>query len=490
MTPAIPFTSSLRRLPVTSSFLSFHHVTFSHEGQAEPLFADCTFAVAEGWTGIIGPNGSGKTTLLLLAVGTLAPAPGRITVPGEALYCAQRTDSPPPDLDDLLADQVPPVPEIRGRLGIDADWNARWDTLSHGERKRAQIGCALRRAPEVLAIDEPTNHVDAGTRRFLLDALRRFRGIGLLVSHDREMLDALCANCLVLDPHRAASQRVVLRPGGYSAAAATARAETERMRAELAEARARARALGAEVRQRRVEAAASRARLSKRGIDRKDHDAKGRIDMARISSRDRTAARQVREFQTRRTRAEEDARRVSLRKDYDVSLWFRSEPARRDTLFTFPAGGIPLGGGRVLEVPALSVAPRDRVALCGPNGSGKSTLVREIVSRLTLPPDRLVIMEQELDEQATARIAAELHSLPGEQLGRALTVVNLLGSDPERILESRVSVPAKRGRSSSPSASRVFPTSSSWTSPRTTSTCRPSSASGRPSGSARAASSS
>jgi ATPase subunit of ABC transporter with duplicated ATPase domains len=94
-------------------------------------------------------------------------------------------------------------------------------------------------------------------------------------------------------------------------------------------------------------------------------------------------------------------------------------------------------------VPALAAAPRDRVAVCGPNGSGKSTLVRAVSSRLTLAPERLVIMEQELDEQASARIAAELRALPGDRLGRALTVVNLLGSDPERILESRCLSPGE-----------------------------------------------
>jgi ATPase subunit of ABC transporter with duplicated ATPase domains len=144
----------------------------------------------------------------------------------------------------------------------------------------------------------------------------------------------------------------------------------------------------------------------------------------------------VRELSSRRGRAEEEAGRITLRKDYDISLWFRSETARRDTLFTLPGGEIPLGGGRLLEFPALFAAPRDRIALCGPNGSGKSTLVRAIAARLALPPDRLVIMPQELDAEESRRIALDLHSLPGDRLGRVLTVVNLLGSDPRRILES------------------------------------------------------
>ena len=54
------------------------------------------------------------------------------------------------------------------------------DTLSHGERKRSQIAVALWKQPELLALDEPTNHIDAAARRLLIDSLRQFRGVGLL----------------------------------------------------------------------------------------------------------------------------------------------------------------------------------------------------------------------------------------------------------------------------------------------------------------------
>jgi ATPase subunit of ABC transporter with duplicated ATPase domains len=430
------FHPAVRRRPVTASFISFHRVSFSYDSQAEPLLLDCTFAATEGWTGLVGPNGCGKTTILLLASGILQPSGGVVTIPGQALYCSQRTDDPPDGLEDFLGDRGPGASETRGRLEIQGDWAARWASLSHGERKRAQIGCALWREPEILAIDEPTNHVDAETRRFLLDGLRRYRGIGLLVSHDRALLDGLCRGCLMVDPLRAPAERVTMRRGGYTDAAAAARAETDHLRAQMTDARAEARALGAEVRQRRAQAVAARARLSKRRIGRKDIDARRRADLARMTGRDRSSARLVREMETRRGRAEQAAHRVTLKKDYDVSLWFHSERTRRDTLFAVPASEIPLGGGRVLAVPDLIAEPRDRIALCGPNGSGKSTLVRFIVASLSLPADRLVIMPQELDTEASTRLARELSSLPHEQLGRALTVVNLLGSDPRRILES------------------------------------------------------
>ena len=67
----------------------------------------------------------------------------------------------------------------------------------------------------MLRLDEPTNHVNDAARQMLAGALRQYPGIGLLVSHDRDLLDILCAQCLFLDPPRA-----VLRPGSWSGGAA------------------------------------------------------------------------------------------------------------------------------------------------------------------------------------------------------------------------------------------------------------------------------
>jgi IS5 family transposase len=84
----------------------------------------------------------------------------------------------------------------------------------------------------VLALYEPTNHVDSATREFLIDALGRFRGIGLLVSHDRALLDRLCTNCLMLKGGRGA-----LRPGNYTQAHAVAGREMQSRRREREQAK-------------------------------------------------------------------------------------------------------------------------------------------------------------------------------------------------------------------------------------------------------------
>ncbi|MFI5369273.1 MAG: ATP-binding cassette domain-containing protein, partial [Spirochaetia bacterium] len=364
------------------SFLSFKEVSFRYPSSPDAVLEKVNADFPRGWTGIVGANGVGKTTMLLLASGMVLPSGGTVRAPGHAggaksaeyggaLYCAQKTDAAPELLAELLAASDGYAGELRSRLGIREEWEERWESLSHGERKRAQIAVALWRDPPVLCIDEPTNHVDSSTRELLREGLQAFRGIGLLVSHDRELLDLLCSRCFMIAP-----PRFTMRPGTYSQAAALEDAERQRARDEYERMRQTERGLRRKLVEKKREAAESSKRLSKRGIDRKDHDAKGRIDLARITSKDRGPARQVREIDARLVRAGATAATHAVRKDYELGLWFDSEAARRDILFDLPATRLPLGSERSLLSPPLLMQPADRIALTGPNGSGKSTLLQ------------------------------------------------------------------------------------------------------------------
>src|SRR5690606_21346763 len=93
--------------------------------------------------------------------------------------------------------------------------NRGWEELSHGERKRFQIGCALITRPDLLIVDEPTNHLDGSNRAYVIEALKDFSGIGIVVSHDRELLNKICNHCLIHD-----GRNFVMLAGDYTAAAA------------------------------------------------------------------------------------------------------------------------------------------------------------------------------------------------------------------------------------------------------------------------------
>ncbi|MBQ7666732.1 MAG: ABC-F family ATP-binding cassette domain-containing protein, partial [Kiritimatiellae bacterium] len=192
--------------------LEFTGVSFAYPGSADPLFTGLSARFGAGWTGIVGANGCGKTTFLKLAAGALEPTAGAVRRPPSCICVEQRTDAPPENMAALYESDDAEAWGVRVDLGLGDDWPDRWDSLSHGERKRLQIAVALWQAPDLLALDEPTNHLDRAARAVLEAALRRYRGAGLLVSHDRELLDALCGRCLFISPPGAA-----MRPGGVTA---------------------------------------------------------------------------------------------------------------------------------------------------------------------------------------------------------------------------------------------------------------------------------
>jgi ATPase subunit of ABC transporter with duplicated ATPase domains len=307
----------------------------------------------------------------------------------------------------------------------------RWSSLSHGERKRAQIAIAIWKQPAVLAIDEPTNHIDSEARAMLLSALRAYPGIGLLVSHDRELLDSLCQRCLFVNPPDA-----ILRPGNYSSGRREALREEDYARNRKKSAKLHAARLKKEAQRRMAQAGAADRRRSKRGLDLRDRDGRARIDFARFTGVDAHAGRLAKRMQARLGQALKAVEEIKVRKQYDLGIWIEGETCRRDTLFRLPEGTLPLGGGRILHYPRLLMLPGDRIALTGANGAGKSTLVRHILNLLDLPPERLTYMPQEIDLKSSCEILEQVQRQPAEILGRIMTVVSRLGSRPAGLLES------------------------------------------------------
>ncbi len=409
--------------------VAFRDLSYQYEGATAPLFTSLSAHLPKGFTGVLGANGAGKSTLLNLLCGRLRPTTGLVEGAGEAVYCQQRTDDPPAELDTFLEDWSAQGFRLRGRLQVEGDFALRWNTLSHGERKRAQIACALWRQPDLLAIDEPTNHLDAAARRLLIDALAGFRGVGVIVSHDRALLDELCVQCIWLEPP---GTRVY--PGGYSSARDQRQADREHRLAERDKASRAHRALEQEMAVRREKASQEHKLRSKRGLDRHDSDGREKIDRARIA--DSKAGAALRQMQGRERHAADRLDSTRIEKEYRTGVWLSAEPSRRDRLFALEAGDIALGGQRVLRHPALSMGPTDRIALVGLNGAGKSTLLSKIVGAIQAPVGQVIHMPQEVSADEAKCLLAQARALPPAQLGEVMTAVSRLGSRPQRLLET------------------------------------------------------
>ena len=400
------------------------------------VFTNVTFELGAGWTGITGENGAGKTTLLMLAAGLLRPGAGSVLRPDDIFYCHQRTDDIPESWEDLFFAADNEAGRLLGRLGIDADWPYRWDTLSHGERKRFQLAVALWRNPGLLAVDEPTNHLDREAAALARDALAGYSGIGLLVSHDRALLDTLCGNCLFIR-----EGAVTQRPGGVSRGLAEEereRTERRRLRKKLIGEEER---LAAEADRRRRVVEGSRNRLSKRGIDPADRDTRNKINLARLSGKDRVGADSYKRMQNRVVEAREAREtRGEAPHERKRGITLSGQRFRGDRLLLLEPGNIPLGEGRRLSFPEMLIQGDDRIALSGPNGTGKSTFIRHILPHISAP---LLYLPQELTQAESRGVLEQVLSEDERARGDILSRFSRLGSDPRLLFRSALPSPGE-----------------------------------------------
>jgi len=418
--------------------LRFEDVSFSYPSMTSELLSGINMHFSTGWTGIVGPNGTGKTTLLLLACGKLRPDRGFIAIPDLSSYCPQRTDDPPEGAASLMAASDRDSLILKADLDLKQEDLLRWETLSHGERKRFQIAAALYGRPDLLALDEPTNHLDSDTRSLLYRALSTYKGIGLLVSHDREMLDNLCRECVFIDPPAA-----ILRPGNYSSGAEQARLEKASAVKRHNDARDKLDRIEREHARRKHMAAKSARMNPKRHLSPKDHDARAKANGAKLTGKDAVQGKLQKQMDGRLRKAREEVGATPVKKEHPTGITVLGGVCPRVSVLNLPAGYLPLGEQVRLKFPDLNMGPRDRVALTGPNGCGKTTLITAMFSSLSLPDDRVTYLPQEIRIEDSMRLLEELRSMSGEKLGWVMNIVSRLGSRPEPLLESRLPSPGE-----------------------------------------------
>lgn len=428
--------------------LNLSNIEYTYPLAVEPTIRNVTATLPAGWTGFVGDNGSGKTTLARVVCGFLQPDVGVVSPSLFSTYCAQSTEEPPGNLEDFAVAYDRAAIKLRNELSIEDEWPWRYNTLSCGQQKRLQVACALWSAPDVLVVDEPTNHVDASTRHALFTALSKFKGIGVLISHDRVLLDALCSQCLFI-----ANGTATMRPGGYSQAfsqvalerssAIHAReiAQKEKVRTER------------EAQRRREEASRVQARRSGKGITKNDSDARAKRRHYIISGQDGKAGKLSARMQSRLGKAEDDVADSKVEKRYDAHVWLNAEPSKRKVLFRMGPGRIAVGES-LLSLPALFIGNTDHIGLVGDNGSGKTTLVKKIIASISADTSlintslmdatsantgcadtKVLYIPQEPDMLQKEKTLKKMRELSSAQRGQVLSIVARLNSDPDCILE-------------------------------------------------------
>lgn len=160
------------------------------------IFDDASFGIQEGdKIGIIGINGTGKTTLLKMIAGIETPDQGNI-IRQNGLKIAYLPQNPEFPVDATVYSYAQDgkeetnwkVQSNLNKLGI-TQYDAKIETLSGGQKRKVAMAKILASDFDVLLLDEPTNHLDEEMISWLEDYLKSFRGVIVMVTHDRYFLD-------------------------------------------------------------------------------------------------------------------------------------------------------------------------------------------------------------------------------------------------------------------------------------------------------------
>ena len=361
----------------------------SHREGGAVLFEGLQLSLRHGERiGLVGHNGCGKSTLLALLAGTKTPDDGEIRARKE-LRLGMVEQFIPKRLEDAgvldaVLDAAPREGEVWRaqallfQLGFDASsLDVRLDGLSGGKRTMVLFARTMLREPELMLLDEPSNHLDLESLVALERRLIDFPGALVIVSHDRRFLDRVTKETLFMRDHG-----------------------VERVRRPYSQAKERLDAKDEAARQARV--------AQDRRIDSLRRSAKrmalwGRdFDNEALSKRAKAMQKRVQRLEEQRTFVSRGSP-LSFLLDLDASkskLALRVEETR-----------VPHPGDRdtsLFAVRDMTLRTGDRVALLGENGVGKSSFIRMIVeatrsdedhSSIRLSPQtKLGYFDQELAE--------------------------------------------------------------------------------------------
>ena len=413
-------------------------LNFSYPFSHTNLFEDFSLSIQDGWTCVAGSNGSGKSTLLKLIAGILCADGGKIAAGGDSVYCAQDCSEIPDNLYNAFWSDDNEVRRFFSILCVTEEMLERYESLSGGEKKRIQIASALAENPAVLLLDEPTNHLDAKTKAMICSALKTFTGTGLIVSHDRDFADTLCTKtiylyneasafaggreCTVFDTYPCGlSKALELRQNG----AEQSRGEWERLNSKASSEKARSAKLESQNQK-------ARSRLSKKAIDPHDHDAQAKIDVARISGKDRSTgdAKARLASQIRQTENERDSIKKSLKRKEGFSLNetdFSKSVVVQETVLCADSYS--------LKIPHIEIKGGTKIALTGENGSGKTLFVKHVISLLEKAgrQNEMLYLPQEISSEQEKTILSDFYKLEESERGEVLSTLYRLGSEVERL---------------------------------------------------------
>ncbi len=345
------------------------------------LFDKASAALPEGARiGLVGRNGTGKTTLFRMIADELQPDLGSLSIPKQMKMGRVEQEAPggPGSLIDFVlaadleraalmtesetATDPQRIADIHGRLvdidahsaparaarilaglGFDFEAQARpLSAFSGGWRMRVALAAVLFAEPDLLLLDEPTNYLDLEGTLWLIDYLQRYPATILVISHDRDMLDAVCDQILHLN-----HSKLTLWTGNYTSFE----------------------------KQRREQQAIEQKHKKKQDEQRKHMQAF--VDRFRASATKATQAQS-------RLKALAKMEPVTALVDGEVLPIVLPSPEKplKPPIVAMDHVTTGYDGKPVLTNLSLVIAEDDRIGLLGSNGNGKSTFAKLVAGRL------------------------------------------------------------------------------------------------------------
>ncbi|KZP72877.1 ABC transporter [Enterobacter cloacae subsp. dissolvens] len=325
------------------------------------LFDSLSFTLKKGdRIGLLGDNGCGKSTLLKVLDGTDSPAAGTVALAGHCLMA--RVEQHLPDaifpltmLDAVLA-QLPFAEReslrwkaetlLAGMGFTPQDMALTSATLSGGQHTRLLLARALIGDPDLLLLDEPSNHLDLPTMLWLEQFLQNWSGSFVLVSHDRQLMDAVTNGSWIL-------RDKMLH---YFALPCTAAREALRAKDE---------------------SDTLRHKAEQKEIDRVTASARRLATWGKVYDNE-DLSRKAKQMEKQVERLKESQTELTAGSPWTLTL--RGDALRADRLLEMENLGVPPAPGLpdLFHVDIARLKSGDRVAIVGRNGCGKSSLMKLI----------------------------------------------------------------------------------------------------------------
>ncbi len=364
------------------SQINVSNLTFGYEGSFDNVFENVSFMVDTNWKlGFIGRNGKGKTTFLNLLMGRYKYQ-GNITSSAVFDYFPYVVSEEELDktADELMEKWKGGVESWRvlcelPKLSVEAELLYRpFRTLSFGERTKIMLAVLFSGENDFLLIDEPTNHLDMEARETVKSYLSEKKGF-ILVSHDRDLLDACIDHVLVLN--RAS---IEVQSGNFSSwwenkekADAFARAENEKHLKEIGKLKAAAE---------RTAKWADKSESSKIGFDPIKENDRSISTRSFIGAKTKKMQSRVKSFEWRMDREIEE--KEGLLQDIEQTTDLKIMPLKHYKDRLIECRDLTLrytdGDKDVIQNLTFEVKQGERVFLSGANGSGKSSLIKAILA--------------------------------------------------------------------------------------------------------------